>query len=72
MHDQCMHYCVDECETREICHENADCTNTKGSFTCDCQSGYEGDGYTVCRGTFYVQAKDYYAETHVQLLLSKG
>ena len=57
--DQCMHYCVDECETREICHENADCTNTRGSFTCDCQSGYEGDGYTLCRGTFYVQVKDY-------------
>ena len=29
------------------CHENAQCCNTNGSFTCSCNSGYIGDG-TEC------------------------
>ena len=29
------------------CHDNAKCTNTEGSFTCYCESGYTGDG-TEC------------------------
>ena len=31
------------------CHENAICTNTNGSFTCQCESGYTGNG-TTCNG----------------------
>lgn len=37
---------ADECsnvETNE-CDPNALCNNTKGSYTCRCQIGYEGDG----------------------------
>ena len=26
------------------CHENAQCTNTEGSFNCSCNPGYSGDG----------------------------
>lgn len=28
------------------CHDNAVCTDTDGSFTCACESGYSGDGKT--------------------------
>jgi len=31
------------------CSSNADCTNTPGSFTCDCVPGYIGDGLS-CSG----------------------
>ena len=32
------------------CHKKADCTNTDGSFKCDCQSGFTGDGVSTCNG----------------------
>ena len=48
-----------ECETNTLshdhvnythnCHSDANCTNTKGSFYCTCQTGYSGDGVT-CLG----------------------
>ncbi|XP_060566863.1 nidogen-1-like [Ruditapes philippinarum] len=42
-------YCtvdVDECASSSSnnCDENAQCTNTNGSFTCACNTGYTGDG----------------------------
>ena len=33
------------------CHDDANCTNTKGSFYCTCHTGYSGDG-VFCTGTF--------------------
>ena len=51
---------VDECFPDQIsteykhlahnCHVDANCTNTKGSFYCMCNTGYSGDGVT-CIGT---------------------
>ncbi|XP_038075664.1 fibrillin-2-like [Patiria miniata] len=39
---------VDECaDGLDNCDLNAACTNTHGSFTCTCNSGYTGDG-TIC------------------------
>ena len=41
---------IDECNTdndNSYCDENAQCTNTEGSFTCSCHPGYTGDG-TEC------------------------
>ena len=42
---------INECNNGEDnnCHENAICTNTNGSFTCQCQNGYTGNG-TICNG----------------------
>ena len=33
------------------CDENANCTNSDGSFSCTCKKGFTGDG-TVCEGTY--------------------
>ena len=30
------------------CGNNTTCTNTEGSFTCSCVTGYQGDPYTTC------------------------
>ena len=38
---------IDECAAGiDGCDENANCTNTDGSYTCSCLSGYSGDGVT--------------------------
>ena len=46
---------IDECVLgTDNCDENAACTNTAGSFTCACNTGYSGDGVT-CTGKIYIQ-----------------
>ncbi len=41
---------IDECrEDMHNCHENANCIDTVGSFSCSCNSGYFGDGIS-CEG----------------------
>ncbi|XP_019620772.1 PREDICTED: uncharacterized protein LOC109467270 [Branchiostoma belcheri] len=37
---------VDECDERRTCDVHATCTNTDGSYSCQCASGYVGDGHT--------------------------
>ena len=42
----------DEClNNSHNCSENADCTNTEGSFNCSCKPGYIGNGHN-CSGWF--------------------
>jgi len=36
---------INECETGDFeCDDNAECINTEGSYECNCNNGYEGDG----------------------------
>ena len=43
---------VDECSIKtDNCHDLATCSNTDGSFTCACNTGYTGDGLK-CAGKF--------------------
>ena len=39
---------INECDMN-LCSGSADCNNTEGSYTCQCQSGFSGDGFT-CSG----------------------
>ena len=47
--------CIDinECEATPSgpCDDNADCTDTPGSFGCTCRLGYTGDGFS-CQGKY--------------------
>ena len=39
-----------ECELgTDLCDDNASCTNTKGSYECACNIGFQGDGRN-CEG----------------------
>ena len=41
---------IDECDqSSALCHTNATCTNTIGSYQCFCKAGFEGDG-ALCGG----------------------
>ena len=60
------HSCIDvnECEPDGIsdfykhlahnCHNDSNCTNTKGSFYCTCLVGYSGDGVS-CSGKWNIK-----------------
>jgi len=41
---------INKCEVDDLnnCHENAQCTDTEGSYSCSCNPGYTGDGVS-CR-----------------------
>ena len=45
---------INKCSNAEYnnCHKNAICTNTNGSFVCQCQNGYTGNG-TSCNGKWF-------------------
>ena len=42
---------INECEDpgSNNCHQNANCTDTIGSYTCTCMLGYSGNG-SLCDG----------------------
>ena len=34
-----------EQEPTKVCHEQAFCENAKGAYRCECNAGWQGDGY---------------------------
>ena len=68
---------IDECAAATPpCDANADCMNTPGSFTCTCQSGYEGDGMT-CTGmcdvvTHNLKLSSACMKTSLMIMSSRG
>ena len=42
---------INECSSNP-CATNAMCTDVPGSFSCACNSGYSGDGFT-CQSMFH-------------------
>ena len=42
---------IDECKGNHSCHVDATCTNTNGSYVCDCQPGFNGNDHN-CTGEF--------------------
>ena len=55
---------IDECGAGvSNCDTNAACANIDGTFTCTCNSGFEGDG-TVCAGKFLSSWLSSSCQTH--------
>ena len=51
---------VNECNAGfDSCHINAKCINTDGSYDCDCEQGFTGDGFN-CSSKFFSYLKDYF------------
>ena len=42
---------INECNIDSPCHANATCNNTEGSYICECNIGFTGDGFT-CDGIY--------------------
>jgi len=70
---------VEECKVgTDSCHDDAICTNTKGSYTCKCKDGYFGNGFkcigrvshTISSWTLYFLAASslLYSSLHLFLL----
>ena len=43
---------INECELEgfDDCVENSTCTNNEGSFLCECNAGFSGNGVELCEG----------------------
>ena len=51
------------------CDENANCTNTVGSYNCSCNHGYEGDGFN-CKGGRLISS--FYYIWYISIILIWG
>ena len=45
---------MDECSNgQHNCHRMAQCSNTNGSFLCECNAGFVGNAITICELEFH-------------------
>ena len=54
----CFNVDTDECklnvsEVGLLCHKNATCFNTIGSYLCECNDGFSGNGFNDCQGNSF-------------------
>ena len=48
---------IDECQDgSHSCHQQATCTDTEGSYSCTCQTGFTGNG-SMCTGMYHLQLR---------------
>lgn len=60
---------VDECLTsKDNCHTNASCSNSEGSYGCQCVPGFTGDGFT-CSSNKYNKVP--WFQHHTDLFFSR-
>ena len=59
---------VDECAgDTDMCHLNATCNNTQGSYTCSCNTGYAGNGLFCISKYIFSSAYSYVSKHVVQM-----
>ncbi|XP_072018653.1 uncharacterized protein [Amphiura filiformis] len=63
---------IDECQQLpRVCDTNADCTNTVGSYMCQCKDGFFGDG-TTCEDTDECQQLPSVCDTNAKCINTFG
>ena len=67
---------IDECNVNHgDCDQNAECDNVPGSYSCTCNNGFSGDGFT-CTGKFsyyhFFDVKHSFYRSTLQTLLDRS
>ena len=58
---------IDEC-LGNPCHPNASCSDNQGSYDCQCNSGYSGNGFTCTGKQVYIKNKGIDISTKMDIL----
>ena len=60
---------IDECSaSQDDCHTNASCSNTEGSYGCQCVPGFTGDGFTCSSNKYNIMIP--WCQHHTDLFFS--
>ena len=70
LYSQCFNISdINECSRgSHKCDPNATCTDTEGSYQCQCNSGFTGDGHN-CTGIVKDIYTNYYLKTRISMML---
>ena len=58
---------IDECLSNP-CNPNASCSDNQGSYDCQCNSGYSGNGFTCTGKQVYIEDKGINISTKMDIL----